>query len=85
MDETRKSGRPPIGERAMTNAECVARWRERHARRLARKTPYRHKPFTLEDWDELRVKPDDVGLDDEGDEVMSATERSRRKRERDPA
>ena len=54
----------PLGDRAMTSAERTAKWRERHARRLNRKAPYRYRPFTLEDWDELRVKSDDVGLDD---------------------
>jgi hypothetical protein len=28
-------GRPPIGDRAMTNGERIARWRKRHANKLA--------------------------------------------------
>jgi hypothetical protein len=34
-------GRPPIGDRAMTSAERVQRWRQRHAAKLARKAARR--------------------------------------------
>jgi hypothetical protein len=57
MDNDRRSvGRPPLGERAMTDAERIARWRERHARRRARKQPYTPRALTLEEL--LSLVPD---------------------------
>jgi hypothetical protein len=65
-------GRPPIFERAMTGAERVQRWRERHAAKLARKAARRGRqgPPTEESlrdampsWQEFEaqfVGPDEV-------------------------
>ena len=51
----------------MTGAERIAKWRERHLRRRARKTPYTPTPFTLEQWDDLVPSPDEFAfrIDDE--------------------
>jgi hypothetical protein len=49
-------GRPPIGEKAMTSAERVARWRERHARKHA---PLPPRATTMDDWVQLFPKQDD--------------------------
>ena len=57
MDGDRRGrGRHPIGERAMMPAERVAKWRAKHARRLARKTQYTPRPPTLEEL--LALVPD---------------------------
>jgi hypothetical protein len=44
----------------MTDAEPTAKWRAKHARRLARKARYVPGPFTAEQWDDLILKPDDL-------------------------
>ena len=49
-------GRPPIGEKAMTSAERVARWRERHARKHA---PLPPRATTMDDWMQLFPTQDD--------------------------
>jgi hypothetical protein len=49
----RRKGRPPLGDRPMTDAERVARWRAKHARRLARKQQYVARSPTLEELMEL--------------------------------
>ena len=56
------SGRPPIGDRAMTVAERVDRWRKRHAAKLARKAARRcgHRPMTMEAWNALIPTTEDV-------------------------
>jgi hypothetical protein len=63
----KRIGRPPIGDRAMTNAERIAKWRAKHARRVARRTPYVPTPFTPEQWDDLVPSPDEFAfrIDDE--------------------
>jgi hypothetical protein len=43
----------------MTGAERIAKWRAKHARRVARRTPFEPTPFTVEDWDAMRVDLDD--------------------------
>jgi hypothetical protein len=59
----KRIGRPPIGDRAMTNAERVAKWRAKHARRLARRTSYVPKPFTIDEWTENLVPgPDEFAF-----------------------
>ena len=51
-------GRPPIGEMAMTDAEHVRRWRERHAERLAKQAP-KQRLATVDDLKELIPTADD--------------------------
>jgi hypothetical protein len=68
MDEGEKRiGRPPIGERAMTGAERIAKWRAKHARRVARRTPYVPQPPTMDWLESLLPKPGELTftLDDE--------------------
>jgi hypothetical protein len=44
----------------MTNAERIAKWRAKHARRVARRTPYVPTPFTIDQWvDNLVPGPDE--------------------------
>ena len=47
-DDGKRIGRPPMGAVAMTNAERIAKWRAKHARRLKRKERYTPQPLTLE-------------------------------------
>ena len=50
--------RAPIGERAMTGAERIAKWRERHAAKLARKAARAGREWTppaQEDLDAMMV------------------------------
>jgi hypothetical protein len=49
-------GRTPLGERATTDAERIAKWSAKHARRLARKAQYTPRPPTLEEL--LALVPD---------------------------
>jgi hypothetical protein len=60
--DEKRIGRPPIGAVAMTGAERMAKWRAKHARRVARRTPYVPQPPTLEWFDELTVSPDDLAF-----------------------
>jgi hypothetical protein len=38
------AGKPRISNRALTNAEHQARWRARHAKKVARRTPHDGAP-----------------------------------------
>jgi hypothetical protein len=61
------SGPRPLGDRTMTGAERMEKWRRKHARRVARRTPYVPQPPT-EDWlESLLPKPGELTftLDDE--------------------
>ena len=51
-----------IGNRPLSNAERQARWRERHAAKLARKAARRAKPtpFMMDEIAALMVKPEDL-------------------------
>src|SRR5262249_49312540 len=57
-------GRPPIGDRAMTNAERIAKWRKRHADKLARKAARRGQrgPVTMDHLQALMPTLDDFDL-----------------------
>jgi hypothetical protein len=46
----------------MTNAERIARWRERHAAKLARKAARKSKrePFTMDDMLACLLEPEDL-------------------------
>jgi hypothetical protein len=57
----RGRGRPPLNKvKAMADAERIAKWRAKHARRLARKTQYTPRPPTLEEL--LSLVPDADGF-----------------------
>jgi hypothetical protein len=52
----RGPGRPPMnGVRALTEAEKKARWRAKHARRLARKQQYVARPMTMGELQDLMI------------------------------
>jgi hypothetical protein len=53
-----------IGDRPMTNAERQARWRERHAAKLARKAARsgRPTPFTTDEFAKLFFQPGELPL-----------------------
>jgi hypothetical protein len=58
--EVKRPGRPPInGVRALTEAEKKARWRAKHARRLARKARYVPRPPTFDELMDRCVSLDD--------------------------
>jgi|RhiMetStandDraft_4_1073278.scaffolds.fasta_scaffold3028373_1 hypothetical protein len=56
-----------IGDRPMTGAERIVRWRERHAKKLARETErtrYKQQPLSMDDVDALLLTPDDLIFSD---------------------
>jgi hypothetical protein len=51
----------------MTGAERIVRWRERHAKKLARETErtrYKQQPLSMDDVDALLLTPDDLIFSD---------------------
>jgi hypothetical protein len=44
-----KRGPKPLFGKPLTNAECIARWRAKHARRLARKPKFVPGPILHDD------------------------------------
>ena len=62
--QTRKLGRPTIlPNRALTGAERVARWRARHERHIAKKTPYVATAWTINEWAaNLVPRPDEFAF-----------------------
>jgi hypothetical protein len=46
------SGPRPLGDTPMTPAERMAKWRAKHARRVARRTPYVPTPWRIDEWTE---------------------------------
>ena len=56
-----------IGDRPMTGAERIVRWRERHAKKLARETeadPVQATTLSMDDVDALLLTPDDLIFSD---------------------
>ena len=62
----------PLGERAMTPAERMAKWRQKHARRLARKQ--QHHPYSVTDYSGYHA--DHIGLLAENARRENGDERS---------